>query len=124
MAIGEPTQSTQMPRKNQGDSTGGLTVIRFVNTVVISETASQYANNQSVKMQQMDTPTHCTPDSFMLQLKQALLWPNRKNILGKMSLGKKESEGSKEERNEGRNERKESMSYSKNLTKMQRQLYK
>lgn len=41
-----------------------------------------------------------------------------------MSLGKKESEGSKEERNEGRNERKESMSYSKNLTKMQRQLYK
>lgn len=62
MAIGELTQSTQMPRKNQGDSTGGLTIIRFVNTVVISETASQYTNNQSVKMQQMDTPTHCTPD--------------------------------------------------------------
>lgn len=46
MAIGELTQSTQMPRKNQGDSTGGLTIIRFVNTVVISETASQYTNNQ------------------------------------------------------------------------------
>lgn len=51
MAIGEPTQSTQMPRKNQGDPTGGLTIIRFVNTVVISETASQYTNNHSVRMQ-------------------------------------------------------------------------